>query len=112
MESAVESESIDLISENVEDFSENVSTEKVETERKNKISNPKLTKYERVRILGTRTKQLELGAKAMIQTDQEISYEEIAKLELKHKVIPFKIKRPHEDGTYEIWTIKELDITL
>ena len=40
----------------------------------------------------------------------EISHQSIAKLELKHCVIPFKIKRNLPNGKYEIWNLKELEI--
>ena len=35
--------------------------------------------------------------------------EEIAIEELKHNMIPLKIKRPLPNNKYEIWDIKELD---
>ena len=78
--------------------------------KEDRITKNKLTKYERVRILGTRTKQLKKGAKAMIKNIGDRSAEEIAKLELEHNIIPFKIRRPLPDRkSVEIWELKELE---
>ncbi len=73
-----------------------------------RISPNRLTKYEMVRILGERTKQLTLGAKPMIKNYQSLSYDKIAEEELKLNMIPYKIKRPLPNGRYEIWTLSEL----
>lgn len=73
-----------------------------------RISPNRLTKYEMVRILGERTKQLTLGAKPMIKNYQSLSYDKVAEEELKLNMIPYKIKRPLPNGRYEIWTLSEL----
>ena len=74
-----------------------------------RITNPRLTRYEMVRILGERTKQLTMGAKPLVKNYQELSYEEIAIEELKNNMIPFKIKRPLPNNRVEEWAIEELD---
>ena len=71
---------------------------------------PRLTKYERVRILGTRAKQISDGSKIFIKSNKVKNAMDIAELELEHKVIPLKIKRPLPNGRYEIWSIKELEL--
>lgn len=71
---------------------------------------PRLTKYERVRILGTRAKQISDGSKIFIKSNKVKNAMDIAELELEHKVIPLKIKRPLPNGQYEIWSIKELEV--
>ena len=71
---------------------------------------PKLTKYERVRLLGDRAKQLSDGAKSMIRSEKANSAMNTAILELEHRVIPLKIIRTRPDGKIEIWSIKELEI--
>ena len=76
-----------------------------------RISNNRLTKYELVRILGERTKQLTMGAKPLIKNHTEFSYKEIAIQELLTNMTPFKIKRPLPNGKTEIWNIEELDKT-
>lgn len=71
---------------------------------------PKLTKYEKVRLLGTRAKQISDGSKVFIKSKKIRNAMDIAELELENKVIPLKIKRPLPNGKYEIWSIKELQI--
>jgi len=70
---------------------------------------PILFKYEKVRLLGTRAKQISDGSKVFVKTKNVSSAMEIAELELKYKVLPIKIKRPLPDGKFEIWTVKELE---
>ena len=75
-----------------------------------RITIPKLTKYEKVRLLGTRAKQISDGSKVFIKSKKVRNAMDIAELELEHKVIPLKIKRPLPNGKYEIWSIKELEL--
>jgi DNA-directed RNA polymerase I, II, and III subunit RPABC2 len=74
-------------------------------------TNPILTKYEKTRVLGQRTKQLNDGAKPMIKVKENIidSYL-IAEMELKEKKIPFIIRRPLANGYSEYWTLQDLEI--
>ena len=74
-----------------------------------RICKPYLTKYEQVRMLGTRTKQIADGSKIFVKINTKDPLE-IAKAELKNKTIPLKIKRDLPNGNYEIWSIKELQI--
>jgi len=75
---------------------------------KDRISANRLTKYEMVRILGERIKQLNMGAKPLIKNYESLNYEQIAIEELKLNMIPYKIKRPLPNGKFEIWTLDEL----
>jgi len=68
----------------------------------------KLTKYEMVRILGERTKQLTMGAKPLIKNYKGLNYDKIAEEELKLNMVPFKIRRPLPNGKYELWNLEEL----
>ena len=80
-------------------------------ENSKRISKNKMTRYEFVRIIGERTKQLTMGAKPLIKQSklsEEFTYTEIAIEELKLNAIPFKIRRLVKDH-YEIWAIEELD---
>jgi DNA-directed RNA polymerase I, II, and III subunit RPABC2 len=74
-------------------------------------TNPILTKYEKTKVLGQRTKQLNNGAKPLIKLNENIidSYI-IAEMELKEKVIPFIIRRPLANGASEYWTLQDLEI--
>jgi DNA-directed RNA polymerase subunit K/omega len=76
--------------------------------KENRISSNRLTKYEMVRILGERTKQLTMGAKPLVKNYQGLPYEKIAEEEFRKNMIPFKIKRPLPNGKFEIWTLDEL----
>jgi DNA-directed RNA polymerase subunit K/omega len=71
-------------------------------------SSAKLTKYEMVRILGERTKQLTMGAKPLIKNYKGLPYDKISEEELKLNMIPFKIRRPLPNGKYELWSLEEL----
>ena len=79
--------------------------------KEDRISAKKLTKYEMVRILGERQKQLTMGAKPLIKNFQGLPYDKIAEEELKLNMIPFKIRRPLPNGKYELWTLDELSKT-
>ena len=72
---------------------------------------PYLTKYERARILGQRSKQINSGAKVFVKVPENIidGYL-IAQLELEQKRIPFIIKRPIPGGGCEYWNLKDLEI--
>ena len=73
-----------------------------------RISRNRLTKYELVRILGERTKQLSVGAQPLIQNVKDLSYEKISEEELKANMIPYKLVRPTPSGAKELWFLDEL----
>ena len=83
--------------------------EEILLNKSERISQNRLTKYEMVRILGERTKQLTLGSKPLIKNYQSLSYDKIAEEELKLNMIPYKIKRSLPNKKYEIWTLDELN---
>ena len=72
---------------------------------------PFLTKYEKARVLGQRSKQIETGSKPFVPVPENIidSYI-IAELELQQKKIPFIIKRPLPSGGSEYWNLKDLEL--
>ena len=71
-------------------------------------SGNRLTKYEMVRIIGERIKQLTMGAKPLIKNHKDLSYDRIAIEELKLNMTPFKIRRPLPNGKYELYSLDEL----
>jgi DNA-directed RNA polymerase I, II, and III subunit RPABC2 len=74
-------------------------------------SPPFLTVYERTKILGTRTNQLAEGAMPFVTVPEYMTQPlEIAKLELEQRRLPFIIKRPMPDGTFEYWRLSDLMI--
>ena len=78
--------------------------------KEDRITMPYLTKYERVRVLGTRAKQISLGAKILVKNVDLTTKSpiEIAKIELDLGIVPFKIRRPLPNGKIEEWKISEL----
>ena len=77
---------------------------------KNHMTNPILTKYEKTKILGQRTKQLNSGCKPYIDVPNNIidSYL-IAQMELKAKKIPVIIRRPVSYLKSEYWKLEDLE---
>lgn len=71
---------------------------------------PYLTKYERARVIGQRSKQLNSGAFPFVQVPENIidGYL-IAEMELKAKRIPFIIRRPLPNGGSEYWKLADLE---
>jgi len=74
-------------------------------------SPPFLTVYERTKILGARTNQLAEGAMPFVSIPEYMTQPlEIAKLELEQRRLPYIIKRPMPDGTFEYWRLSDLMI--
>ncbi len=72
---------------------------------------PFITKYEKARILGERAKQLNMGAKPLIEIGSEvIDGYLIACKKFTEKKIPFIIKRPMPNGGCEYWKFKDFEI--
>uniref|UniRef100_A0A6C0D4N9 DNA-directed RNA polymerase n=1 Tax=viral metagenome TaxID=1070528 RepID=A0A6C0D4N9_9ZZZZ len=72
---------------------------------------PFITRYEKARILGERAKQLNSGAKPLIEIEPSIidGYL-IALKEYEQKRIPFIIKRPLPNGGIEYWKFEDLEM--
>jgi DNA-directed RNA polymerase subunit K/omega len=92
------------------DFDELFGEETLTISKNIKLTKPVLTKYEFVRLLTDRSKQLAQGAKPMLKNTIGLSSKEIAKLELKNKMIPLIIERPIPNSNSERWKISELEI--
>ena len=81
---------------------------------------PLLTKYEKTRILGIRTKQLNNGATPYVSSKtglgsgsgqgQVIDGYTIALRELDEKKLPFIIRRPLPNGGTEYWYLQDLEV--
>jgi DNA-directed RNA polymerase subunit K/omega len=91
------------------DFEEDYNEKEEKVEDNKRITNNRLTKYEKVRIIGIRSKQIMMGANILVKGTENMTPTEIALLELKHNMIPFKIKRKLPNGRYEIWKLAELE---
>ena len=74
-------------------------------------SPPFLTIYERTKILGSRANQLAEGAMPFVTVPEYMTQPlEIAKLELEQRRLPFIVKRPMPDGSFEYWRLSDLMI--
>jgi DNA-directed RNA polymerase I, II, and III subunit RPABC2 len=77
----------------------------------NHTTYPFITIFEKTKILGFRTNQLSQGARPYITVPEEVSdVKEIARLEFYQKKLPYILKRPLPDGTYEYWRLADLMI--
>jgi len=99
----------DCLYNNNIDFEEDYEEKEQKVENNKRISINRLTKYERVRIIGTRAKQIIMGSNILVKGIENKTPTEIAELELKHNMIPFKIKRKLPNGMFEIWKLSELE---
>lgn len=72
---------------------------------------PILTKYEKTKIIGIRTKQLNNGSTPYISVDEKIidNYV-IANMEIQEKKLPFIISRPLPNKNFEYWKLQDLEI--
>lgn len=91
------------------DFEEDYNEKEEQVVSSNRITMNRLTKYEKVRIIGIRAKQIMTGANILIKGIENKTPSEIAELELKHNMVPFKIKRKLPNGKFEIWKLSELE---
>ena len=72
---------------------------------------PILTKYEKAKILGIRSTQINSGCIPFIETkEDEIDGYLIAEKELYAKKNPFIIKRPLPNGNNEYWYVNDLEL--
>jgi len=70
---------------------------------------PFLTNYERTKIIGLRANQLSKGAVPYIVIPKHVTdVRDIARMELEQKRLPFIIKRPLPNGSYEYWRLSDL----
>lgn len=79
---------------------------------KQRRSTKYMTKYERARILGTRAQQISMNCPIMVDNEGETDPLMIARKELVEKKLPFIIRRKFPDGSFEDWSIDELEINL
>lgn len=78
------------------------------------VGPPKLTKYERARIVGARALQISMGAPLLISVPEEVKdLINMALIELEEGVLPITIRRTLPDGTHQdvplIWLIESGD---
>ena len=80
----------------------------LENENKITVGPPKLTRFERARVVGARALQIAMGAPILIEPKQLSSPIDIALEELKSNLLPITIRRTLPDGTYQDIPLKWL----
>ena len=76
-----------------------------------RITKPFLTKFERAKLLGTRSEMIANGSIALVTVPSHINNTyEIAKLEFEQKKIPLMIKRHLPNGNIELWRLSDLTV--
>jgi len=93
--------------DNIEDFRETY--EKMISSKERKTI-PFLTKYEKARIVGKRAEQISKGAPPLVEVGNLENPIDIAMKELRERKIPYIIRRPLPNGTFEDWRVEELRI--
>ena len=74
------------------------------------IGPPRLTRFEKTRIVGARALQISMGAPLMIEIPKNMTNPiEIALKELMEKVLPITIRRKLPDGAYQDIPVQWLD---
>ncbi|KAL7749491.1 subunit common to RNA polymerases I, II, and III [Sorochytrium milnesiophthora] len=79
-------------------------------EKKERVTTPYMTKYEKARVVGTRALQISMNAPVLVELNGETDPMVIATKELREKKIPLVIRRHLPDGSYEDWGVDELII--
>lgn len=81
------------------------------TADKNHTTYPFLTLYEKTKVISLRSAQLARGSYPFIEVPEYLTdVYEIARAELEAKRLPYILKRPLPDGTYEYWRLADLMI--
>jgi len=73
------------------------------------IGPPKLTRFEKARVVGARALQISMGAPVLLDLKQErLSPIDVALMELEEGVLPISIRRSLPDGTSQNIPLKWL----
>ena len=75
-----------------------------------KLTAPRMTKFERAQLIGMRTEQIARGAPPNVEVLPGSSVRDIAVAELVQKKIPLKIQRQLPNGLFETWGVDEMDL--
>jgi DNA-directed RNA polymerase I, II, and III subunit RPABC2 len=82
---------------------------KTVSEEKVSIGPPKLTRFEKARIVGARALQISMGAPILVKPSENATNPiDIALAELESGILPITIRRTLPDGTYQDIPLKWL----
>jgi DNA-directed RNA polymerase subunit K/omega len=80
---------------------EDFESDQNESNQKVMIGPPKLTRFERARIIGARALQISMGAPLLIETEGLTDPIDIALKELNERILPMTIRRKLPDESYQ-----------
>jgi len=69
-----------------------------------------MTRYEYTRLIASRTVEIDNGFPPKVDAKGIFDPYEIARMELHSRVIPLVIERTLQDGTKEVWHVKDMHI--
>lgn len=82
----------------------------IKEKKKGKKSTPYMTKFEYTKLVAARALQLQMGATPTVETDGCYDSITIAMKEVEARTVPLVILRTLNDGTKELWNVKEMHI--
>ncbi len=81
------------------------------TQEKITVGPPKITRFEKARIVGARSLQISMGAPILIEGDERLTSPiDIAMAELEAGILPITIRRTLPDGTFQDIPLKWLAV--
>jgi len=92
---------------------------KIASQEKVEVGPPKITRFEKARIVGARSLQISMGAPILLTLDENLSSGgtglnspiEIALKELSEGILPMTVRRTLPDGTYQDIPLKWLMVS-
>lgn len=74
-----------------------------------RVGPPKLTRFERARIVGARALQISMGAPILVEPPEGVSDPiDIALMELEEGILPMTVRRTLPDGAYQDIALRNL----
>ncbi len=72
------------------------------------VGPPKITRFEKARIVGARALQISMGAPILVDAQENTNPIDIAVTELEANILPITIRRTLPDGTFQDIPLKWL----
>jgi len=72
------------------------------------VGPPKITRFEKARIVGARALQISMGAPILVDAEENTNPIDIAVKELEANILPITIRRTLPDGTFQDIPLKWL----
>ena len=78
------------------------------TDKTVNVGPPKITRFEKARIVGARALQISMGAPILVDAEENTNPIDIAVTELDANILPITIRRTLPDGTFQDIPLKWL----